>query len=962
MASILTQTINEADARLIRTIGTPTDAGFKLIRGWPWLAGAAASGATVHSLVVGLQSTTSYTDPKADGVTYSGTFVASENQAIDESERGDESRDCAIIQTLTLVKTVTTVASMGTPFKDMDEITLNYLGFKTGNQKHIYHKYTNLNTAQRTTAMGLTPTETGYTIVKREYKTEKDQTGTLYVVFELDTWPSSGQSTWASNKVQVGYQNYDARSNAIGHGLVEGHQLTGLQDTTYPSRVLKALRGDTSRVVTSLRITEKPNGEYQIDRDQKPLFRATADTSADVIRHEPNIGYEKKRKLARVWHRRTDTAMEQLTNNSGQARNNYTWPTDSRTYTHDAVEIDNVGDGSYTVSQELRDLTVATVTDVASLGTPFKTTDKNTLNYLGFRQGRKTQIAHRYINLAPATKDVAMALVPTESGYTIVGRKFVTEPDGTGTLFVVFEKDTWPDTGTATWASNKVQVGYGNHDLRSNTSGHGKEETWRLPGLLLSNYAAQVAIAQRGDTHRVVTQLRVIEKADGEFEIAKDQRITFPGSTDTAAQVVQISNSVGYETRKQLQRVWYRRDATAKAALIGVGGKARASYTWPTDSVAYSHDRTEVTDHGDGSYTVVQRLRDLSHSDTLGTPYKSADRETLNYLGFQEGRLEHVYHRYINKDPARRAYFMSQTPTETGYTLVKRKFDVEADGNATFYCIFEKDRWPDTGASVVWSTGKKLVGQANADAGQTDSYRFGKSVQYALTGVSKGGLDSAFTAAKTGEAGYIAAEVVRVEKANGEYEVRSTQRPVYVATDTTHSQLVSVKNTFADHSDKQVARVWYRRSKTAMGTLTTGSGKAVSDFNYGATTYTHHSHRVESHGDGTYDVIQVGFVPRSTGGTSWPEDTDTQKTVIRKLKYRRVRKNADGTMVSQYKRYVYTNYERFFATRASADAWVSDTKRYGPGTGIRFLSEGKWYAKKVCDTWGIWTNLTGEDP
>jgi len=183
MADILNTSIGESDARLIRVDGQPQDAGFKVTRGFPWLAGYTDTGTDgIRSIITALNATTSYdSGVQANGRLYTGKFVVSENRAYDENEDGTEARDCKIVQVCTKVKTVTDVNSLGTPDKARDRKTLNFLGFQEGEQYHIYHKYRNLDPADGATAITLSPTETGYTIVFRDFIIEADKTGTLLV-------------------------------------------------------------------------------------------------------------------------------------------------------------------------------------------------------------------------------------------------------------------------------------------------------------------------------------------------------------------------------------------------------------------------------------------------------------------------------------------------------------------------------------------------------------------------------------------------------------------------------------------------------------------------------------------------------------------------------------------------------------------------------------------------------------
>jgi len=350
--TILGITTTEAEARLVRLVGQPSDEGFKLIRGWPWITGYSdtSGNATIQSLFTTLNAVTTYTNPQANGITYTGTFVLSENRGADESEDGRAARDCRIVQELSKVKTVTDVSSMGTPDKNADRTTMNFLGFQEGEKHRIFHKYSNLNPANRATAMGLSPTETGYTIVKREFFTEKDKTGTLHVVFEDDNWTLSDTNgiAWNDSRVRVGYQNYDNSDNTAGHGLGEVHQLTGLNKRVQDTAFHAAWVGDTNRVVTNVRRSERANGEYAVQQNQRISYQGTADSNALIVRIRSNTGSQTPA-LGRVWFRRTLAAKNTLTDTGGNARTSFSF--EGGNYSSATTDITDHGDGTYTVSQ-----------------------------------------------------------------------------------------------------------------------------------------------------------------------------------------------------------------------------------------------------------------------------------------------------------------------------------------------------------------------------------------------------------------------------------------------------------------------------------------------------------------------------------------------------------------------------------------------------------------------------------
>lgn len=348
MASLLSQTTAEADARLINTIGNPIEAGFKLIRGWPWVAGAATSGDTIQALVEALKTVYSYTNPLANNKQYTGKFIVSEVKGIDENEQGVNDRACSIIQTLTLVKaTITNVASLGTAIKMADRETLNYLGFQEGEKFRIYYRYNNIDPADKDVCMGLSvtaPTFTGFTFsqIKSEFKIEADQTGTFFVVFEADNWNKTASVVWATDKVEVG------EGDTGGFGLNEHHQATGLSKSSYAAAFTAAKTADSNRVIGDVRLIEKANGEYQVDRQQKISYSGDSTATVTYVKEIIAIG-TRDAECHRVWWRRTATARDTLIAVGGPARINFTY--NSITYFHRMFDITDHGDGTFTVFQ-----------------------------------------------------------------------------------------------------------------------------------------------------------------------------------------------------------------------------------------------------------------------------------------------------------------------------------------------------------------------------------------------------------------------------------------------------------------------------------------------------------------------------------------------------------------------------------------------------------------------------------
>lgn len=269
-ASILNQTTGESEARLVKTEGEPAEYGFRLTRCWAFIAGAAATNNTVAELMTNLNAVLTYTNPKANNKTYTGAFVSSKVWAEDENTQGTSDRHCTILQTLTLVRAVTVVSDLGAPVKDADQTVMNFGQFQEGAKYRVWQRYYNLNPANRAAIMALTPTESGYRLHKREFKTERDMTGTFVCEFLIDAWDNESGTT--PNRVQTVSNLYDMANYSPKNdlpGLVRRQTLgaDGLTSNAV-TEIMGNIAAQSGWFVDNIAIAEKGNSEYGIRWDQ----------------------------------------------------------------------------------------------------------------------------------------------------------------------------------------------------------------------------------------------------------------------------------------------------------------------------------------------------------------------------------------------------------------------------------------------------------------------------------------------------------------------------------------------------------------------------------------------------------------------------------------------------------------------------------------------------------------------
>ena len=294
--SILNQDTANLTARLVRIEGDPSVAGFRLIRNWSHLAVEAATGETIKSLAETMNDEDDLVvDPYANQIEYEGSFVNGSVLAIDENIQGKATREGSITQTLTKIKLITDVASLGTP---LTEATFDLLSIfslpdaldQTGNDNKRYYFYMNLDPASLETTMALVPTYavSGYTTLHKEFKINRtDKTGIFLVVFEKTDWSNS-----AGTKVRMG------RGNVGGYGETKSEVGSGIP-TSGVVALFDAETADTDFVLTNIIAAEKVKGESIIRKNQT----ATTETGNPYITIETNAVGRTPASKVHIWHR-----------------------------------------------------------------------------------------------------------------------------------------------------------------------------------------------------------------------------------------------------------------------------------------------------------------------------------------------------------------------------------------------------------------------------------------------------------------------------------------------------------------------------------------------------------------------------------------------------------------------------------------------------------------------------------
>jgi len=225
---------------------------------------------------------------------------------------------------------------------------------------------------------------------------------------------------------------------------------------------------------------------------------------------------------------------------------------------------------------------------------------------------------------------------PPTGGYIFVG--YDTDKDGHGYWHAIFRYEyiVWSGDGTERTVSD---VNFGDGDLAGLGPENGHSQGWQICALTKDNVRTTYDEIE-APANFVISRKNISVNQNGEFSLTGNYTATHPGVTSADALVVMVRKSSGSATASQtLQRVWFRRDLTAKTALIQTTpvpvGAAVSSAT--IDSVSYVHISVSVTDHHDGAYTVTQTMRWGAYS-----PFRSRHDLTDEFMHLRDYVLKRV--------------------------------------------------------------------------------------------------------------------------------------------------------------------------------------------------------------------------------------------------------------------------------------------------------------------------------
>ena len=403
-----------------------------------------------------LVAESTFTNPKADLQTYTGTFVNSA-VTVKETTSSTGQRSVTITHTMIRVNTLTgsesavlaTNLSTFTSINTRDNAILNLFGLQTGEGDNQGFIFANMNpsSANKTACMDtitdadlVAQLAVGWTYADRQWKEDKDGTAMFAVGFRKVSWTN----TWSQADLM-------GDGSTGGYARVRTEIVDGVPNSSRATVLAAALVPDTGYVVAGVSISETADGSISANSRQATAYTNTTHATSTAVFYKSEYGGEDRITKCQ-WKRVTTTTKDTLIGTGGAAISEwaYIFPGDTNTTTnaHVSVSIQDNGDGTYDVLQNLIN---ASVTWSTVDGEKWNASVTN--YYYQTRTGDNQKRKFTYVTQMSARRSYEKAADAIEAAGAVVNKvKYGSETItkiGTGTWLAKWDEyisiDNWAD-------------------------------------------------------------------------------------------------------------------------------------------------------------------------------------------------------------------------------------------------------------------------------------------------------------------------------------------------------------------------------------------------------------------------------------------------------------------------------------------------------------------------------------
>ena len=319
MAELPTTTLEE-DARLIKKDTDINSNGFQLERMWAYIDATVAD-----TLSAAREADSPVINPKADGQTYTGTFVISNVTSQEATSGADDNnqRYVNIIETLVRVASPADVTALATlePIIEQGNEIITGFSWEDGEEDDLKYTYKNLNPASRDTMMGLSDSSlvtsisgAGWTYIDREFTEEENNTGTFVIFFKKETWLNETGNTpnqTIARTRTVGYGNYDPQNDKSGVDRTRRDRSDGI-----PIDDLEEVRdnqvADTGYAIRNIQAVDNKDGSGTIETNQ---VKKRGSSDQFTVRFTSQQGVQPESQTI-AWHNLSETVADSVYDNA----------------------------------------------------------------------------------------------------------------------------------------------------------------------------------------------------------------------------------------------------------------------------------------------------------------------------------------------------------------------------------------------------------------------------------------------------------------------------------------------------------------------------------------------------------------------------------------------------------------------------------------------------------------------